>query len=90
MKNKQIVFWNLATFAVIHLILEVALTSGTGIRTNPAYPVVMQYIISYWIIKSKIDKKDKSDLIKYTWLVSISVFAVRVILGLIVFGLLQQ
>ncbi len=89
MKNKQIVIWNLIAFGLIQCILEIALNSNSEIKTNPAYPVVMQYFISYWIIKSKIDKKDKPSLIKYTWLVSVSVFAVRVILGLIVFGLIQ-
>lgn len=89
MRNKKIVIWNLIAFGVIQFILEIALNSDSGIKTNPAYPVVMQYFISYWIIKSQIDKKDKPDLIKYTWLVSILVFAARVILGLIVFGLIQ-
>lgn len=81
MTNKQIVVWNLIAFGVIHFILEVFLGAGTRGANNIAFPVVIQYLISWWIIKPQIDKKNKTSLIKYTWIVSISVFAVRVLLG---------
>ena len=81
MTNKQIVVWNLVAFGAIHFILEVLLGAGTRGANNIAFPVVIQYLISWWIIKPQIGKKDKTSLIKYTWIVSISVFAVRVLLG---------
>jgi biotin transporter BioY len=86
MTNKQIVIWNLVAFAFIHLILEVALNMGSEIKTNAAAPVLIQYLISYWIISSKVEKKDKKSLIRYTWIVSLSVLAIRIVLGFVFFG----
>lgn len=88
MTNRQIVIWNLVAFAVIQFILEVVMSANSPVKTNVGAPVIIQYIISWWIIKSKINEKDKKDLIKYTWIVSICVFVVRVILGVIWLGLI--
>ena len=87
MNKKQIVIWNLVAFGVIHFILEVALGAGTRNPNNITLPVIVQYFISWWIIKPQIESKDKKSLIKYTWIVALSVFAVRVLLGLMLAGM---
>lgn len=74
MTNRQVVVWNLVAFGVFHLFLEVAF-GGSGAA------VIANYVISYWIIESKIDEKSKPDLASYTWLVSGCVFIIRCILG---------
>lgn len=83
MTNKKVVIWNLVAFGIIHFFLEVVSNVGSTMPNNIAFPVIIQYLISWWIIKPKIDKKDKNALIKYTWIVSLSVFAIRVLLGFI-------
>ena len=81
MNKKQIVIWNLVAFGVVYYILLKAISVDIQNPYHIVSPVVIQYLISWWIIKPQIDKKDKTSLIKYTWIVSISVFAVRVLLG---------
>lgn len=78
MTNKQVVIWNLIAFAFIHLIIETITNAGNG-----SSRVVIQYLISYWIISGKIDSKNKVDLVKYTWIVSVCVFIARLVLGTI-------
>ena len=94
MTNKKIVIWNLIVFALIHVALEVLLADPQPYYVRPSSaPVVWQFFISYWIIQRKMNSiKSKTDLIAYTWIVSICVLAVRILLGIIVgmtlFGLL--
>lgn len=93
MTNKQIVVWNLVAFCAIYLILETALIVSTQspnqIQSNNAgISTAWQYFISWWIIKPQIEKRDKRSLIKYTWIVSLSVYAVRLLLSFIFISLL--
>lgn len=77
MTNKQVVILNLVIFAVLHLLLEAAVNTSR----NFGLPVVMNYLISYWIIKSQIHKRTKNELIGFTWLVSSIVLVIRILLG---------
>ena len=89
MTNRQIVKWNLIIFACIHFVVEFVLSVDSGnVHHNVAAPVVFQYLISWWIIKGKIEQKSKEELIRYTWLVSICVLTVRIILGIVLFALM--
>ncbi len=81
--KKQIVIWNLVGFEFIHFVLEVAASTASNSHHNIGAAVVINYLISYWIIKSQINKKSKKELIGYTWLIALVVFGVRVLLGVL-------
>lgn len=81
--KKQIVIWNLVGFEFLHLCLEVIATASDNYSHSIGAAVAVNYIISYWIIKSQINKKSKKELIGYTWLIALIVFGVRVLLGVI-------
>ena len=83
MNKKQIVIWNLVAFGVAYYILLKAISIDIQNPYHIVSPVVIQYLISWWIIKPQIDKKDKTSLIKYTWIVSLAVYLVRLLLGFI-------
>lgn len=87
MTNKKIVICNLIGFALLHLMLEVMLKDPQPYAHVSSAPVVWQFFISYWIIQRKMDTiKSKTDLIVYTWVVSVCVLAVRILLG-VIFGM---
>lgn len=75
--KKQVVILNLVIFAVLYLLLEVMVSTSRNI----GLPVVMNYLISYWIIKSQIHKRTKNELIGFTWLISSIVLGIRILLG---------
>ena len=83
MSKKQIVIWNLVAFGVAYYILLKAISINIQNPSHIVSPVVIQYLISWWIVKPQIDKKDKAYLIKYTWIVSLAVYLVRLLLGFI-------
>ena len=76
----------LIIFGVIHLFLEVILneTGGSFKTSVPAFPVIVNFYISSWFIKNQISKgKEFKNMIITGLFVSLVVFAVRVLLGLI-------
>lgn len=81
--KKQIVIWNLVGFEFIHFVLEVAASTSSNSHHNIGATVVINYLISYWIIKSQINQKSKKELIGYTWLIALVVFGARVLLGVL-------
>lgn len=92
MTNEQVVKWNLIAFCAIYLIFELMLTVSTqdpsSAGRSAGVAAAMQYLISWWIVKPQIKKRDKSSLIKFTWAVSFSVFVVRLLLSFVFVGLL--
>lgn len=80
MTNRQIVVWNLVAFAIVHFILEFVIR---GANNRIGAFVIVNYIISYWIVQPQIDKRHGVDLATYTWLVSGCVLIVRCMLGLV-------
>ena len=89
MTNKQVVVWNLIAFSVVYFFIEVILSVETGnTHHNVAVPLFWQYLISWWIIKQKMDKMMKNELIRYTWLVSIGVLLVRILLSVLLVALM--
>lgn len=91
MTNKQVVIWNLVAFSVVYFFVEVTLSIVVGnTNNNVAAPVFWQYLISWWIIKQRMDKMAKNELILYTWFVSISVLLGRMLLGVLLVILMSN
>jgi len=80
--KKQIVIWNLVGFEFIHFILEVAAATSGNSSNHMGAAVVINYLISYWIIKPQISKKSKKELIGYTWFIALLVLGARILLGI--------
>jgi hypothetical protein len=81
---------NLIIFAILHLFYVAAIASKTGTRANGG-SVIIQYLISAWILRKFVFKNDmdSTKVALYTWGVSIAVFLARVLLGLLIFPLLD-
>lgn len=79
--KKQIVICNLVGFEFLHFILEVIATTPNNSSNHIGAAVVINYLISYWVIKPQIDKKSKKELIGYTWLIALFVLGTRALLG---------
>lgn len=79
-KNIEIVRKNLLIFAFFHFILEFI-----SQNKNTAIPVFINYLISKAIIVSKIKSKKINNLVGYTWFISIIVFIIRTIIGILLY-----
>lgn len=78
--NRTIVNWTLICFAIFHMLVEV-LNRNTY---NAGICVVIQFVISKFIIVHTSDLTKKKGLIGKTILVSLLVLFVRFVLGIII------
>ena len=86
-KTLKVMRLNLVIFAVLHFFYAIATTT----HTNPiAMRIFIQYWLSSWIIRKFLvkTKVDEDLIILYTWIVSIAVFGVRILLGILFFSLM--
>ena len=78
--NKTIINWTLVCFAIFHMLVEVLV----GNTYNAGISVVIQFIISKFIIVHTSDLTKKKGLIGKTILISLLVLFVRFVLGMII------
>lgn len=90
-ENKKSVKKTLILFAILHIIFTVLVSSiiGNDAKHTNMAPIVIQYIIAWYIIKPQFCKKTKKDIVNYSWSVAICIFVIGLILGAILFPLID-
>jgi hypothetical protein len=88
-KDWKIIRSGLILFGIIHFLLEVVYSIDAGIKITPIAPVIFNYLISSWWIKSKTNGRRINKPFQYSLYVSSIVFGIRLILAFII-GLLFQ